>query len=88
MKNTGPYLFVLTIFLLLVRHIVQAIQTVLVKRTRIIFSLFRMQIGSAECAMMITADRSVETIVSPDSTSSFAHNVSLNQTTLRSRRLI
>ena len=88
MKNTGPYLFVLTIFLLLVRHIVQAIQTVLVKRTRIIFSLFRMQIGSTERAMMITADRSVETIVSPDSTSSFAHNVSLNQTTLRSRRLI
>jgi len=86
MKNTGPYLFVLTIFLLLARRIVQAIQSVLTRRARIIFPLLRMQIGQ-ECAAMITPACSMEAIISPHCTSSFVHNIDLHQTTLRLRRL-
>ena len=87
MKNTGPYLFVLTISLSLARRIVQATQTVLTRRARVILPLLRMQTGQ-ERAAMITPACSMEAIISPHCTSSFAHNINLHQTTLRSRRPI
>ena len=85
MKNTGTYLFVLTISLSLARRIVQATQTVLTRRARIILPLLRMQTWQ-ERAAMITPACSMEAIISPHCTSSFVHNIDLHQATLRSRR--
>ena len=85
MKNTGPYLFVRTIFLLLARRIVQATQTGLTRRARIIFPLLQIQTGK-QYGAMITPASSMETIISLRCTLSFAHNIDLHQTTLRSRR--
>lgn len=87
MKKTGPYLFVLTIFLLLARRMVQAIQTVLTRRARIIAPLLRLQTGQQRAAIIPPA-RSMEAIISPHGTSSYVHNIGLNHTTLRSRKLI
>jgi len=58
MKNTNAYLFALTIPLLLVTPIIQAIQSKLAMHTRIIFPLLRVQTGQ-HCTM-ITSARNME----------------------------
>ena len=64
MKNTDAYLLVPTIFLLLATPIVQAIQTLLAMRARIIFPLLRMQTGQ-HSATMITFAQSMDATISP-----------------------
>ena len=84
-KNIDAYLFVLTISLLLATPIVQAIQTLLAMRARVIVPLLRMQTGQ-HGATMITSARSMDAIISPHSASSCAHNIGSNPTTFAQPR--
>ena len=70
MKNTAPPLFVFTISLLLATSIIQAIQTLLTMRARVIFPLLRMQTGQ-HYSTVITSARSMDVIVCPHCASSF-----------------
>jgi len=70
MKNTAPPLFVFTISLLLATSIIQAIQTLLTMRARVIFPLLRMQPGH-HYSTVITSARSMDVIVCPHCASSF-----------------
>ena len=74
MKNTDAYLFVLTISLLLATPIVQAIQTLLAMRARVIFPLLRMQTGQ-HYSTLITPARNTDVIVCPRCASSFDRHI-------------
>ena len=67
MQNTDAYLFVLTPFFLLATPIVQAIQTLLAMRARIISPLLRMQTGR-HYATMITFAQRMDATISPHCT--------------------
>lgn len=70
MKNTDAYLFVLVISLLLATPIVQAIQTLLAMRARVIFPLLRMQTGQ-HYSTLIRPARTTDVNVCPRCASSF-----------------
>ena len=85
MKNIDAYLFVLVVTLLLAAPIIQAIQTLLAMRTRIIFPLLRLETGQHYSAL-ITSARSMDVIVCPHCASSFDHNIDSNPTTFTQPR--
>lgn len=85
MKNTDAYLFVLAISLLLAAPIIQAIQTLLAMRARIIFPLLRMQTGQ-HCATMITSARSMDVIICPHCASSFDRHIDSSHATFTQPR--
>jgi hypothetical protein len=85
MKNTAPHLFVFTISFLLATSIIQAIQTWLTKRARVIFPLLRMQTGQ-HCSTLITSVRSMDVIVCPHCASSFDHTIDLSHATFTQPR--
>ena len=85
MKNTDAYPFVLTISLLLATPIIQALQTLLTMRERVIFPLLRMPTGQ-HYSTMITSARSMNVIVCPHCASSFDHTLDLSYATLIQQR--
>jgi hypothetical protein len=80
MKNTDAYPFVLTISLLLATPIIQALQTLLTMRARVIFPLPWRQIGQ-HYSTLITSVRSMDGIVCPHCTSSFDHTLDSSDAT-------
>ena len=85
MKNAEAYLFVLTISLLLATPIVQAIQTLLAMRARVIFPVLRMQTGQSYSTLM-TSVRSMDVVVCPHCASSFDRPIDSRHTTLTQPR--
>jgi hypothetical protein len=85
MKNTAPHLFVFTIAFLLATSIIQAIQTLLMKRARAIFPLLRMQTGQ-HYSTLITSARSMDVIVCPHCKSSFDHTIDSSYATVTQPR--
>lgn len=85
MKNTDAYLFVLTISFLLATPIVQAIQTLLAMRARIIFPLLRLETGQ-HYSMLITSARSMDVIVCPHCASSFDRPIDSSHATFTQPR--
>jgi hypothetical protein len=85
MKNTAPHLFVFTISLLLATSIIQAIQTLLTMRARVIFPLLRMQTGH-HYSTVITSARSMDVIVCPHCASSFNHTIDSSYATFTQPR--
>jgi hypothetical protein len=80
MKNTDAYLFVLTISLLLATPIIQAIQTLLAMRGRIVFPLLRVETGR-QYSTVIKSAPNLDVIVCPHCASSFDRNIDLNHAT-------
>jgi len=70
MKNAEAYLFVLSISLLLATPIVQAIQTLLAMRARVIFPVLRMQTGQSY-STLLTPVSSMDVVVCPHCALSF-----------------
>jgi len=85
MKHTDAYPFVLTISLLLATPIIQAIQTLLTMRARVIFPLLRMPTGQ-HYSTMITSARSMDVIVCPHCASSFDHTIDSRDATFAQPR--
>jgi hypothetical protein len=85
MKNTDAYLFVLVVTLLLAAPIIQAIQTLLAMRTRIIFPLLRLETGQHYSAL-ITSTRSMDVIVCPHCASSFDRYIGSSHATFTQPR--
>lgn len=80
MKNAEAYLFVLTISLLLATPIVQAIQTLLAMRARVIFPVLRMQTGQSYSTLM-TSVSSLDVVVCPHCALSFDRPIDSRYTT-------
>jgi hypothetical protein len=85
MKNTDAYLFVLAISLLLATPIIQAIQTLLAMRARVIFPLLRTQTGQ-HYSTLIASARSMDAIVCPHCASSLNHHIDSNHAMLTQPR--
>jgi hypothetical protein len=85
MKNTDAYLFVLTISLLLATPIIQAIQTLLAMRARVIFPLLRLETGQ-HYSTLITSVRSMDVIVCPHCASSFDCHIDSRRATFTQPR--
>ena len=80
MKNTDAYVFVLTISLLLATPIIQAIQTLLAMRGRIVFPLLRVETGR-QYSTVIKSAPNLDVIVCPHCASSVDRNIDLNHAT-------
>jgi hypothetical protein len=85
MKNTDPYLFVLTISLLLATLFVNAIKTLLSMRSRVIFPLLRIQTGQHR-STLTTSARNIDVIVCPHCASAFDRLLYSNPTTFTQSR--
>jgi hypothetical protein len=83
MKNTEGYLFVLTISLLLAAPIIQAIQTLLAMRARVIYPLLRLEAGQ-HYSTLITSARSMDAIICPHCD----HTIESSQTTFTQPRRV
>jgi len=85
MKNTAPHMFLFTLALLLATLIIQAIQTLLTKRARVIVPLLRMPTGQHYSAL-ITSARSMDVLVCPHCKSSFDHTIASSYATVTQPR--
>jgi hypothetical protein len=85
MKNADAYLFVFLVTILLAAPIIQAIQTLLTMRARIILPLLRCETGQQH-STLVTSSQRMDVIVCPYCASSIDRHIDFRHTTFTQPR--